>query len=126
MPWAIARPARRIGQVLRNLLNNAVTHTPTNGTIHVSVTSNGAVVMLDIVDSGTGIPPEQLPHIWDRFFRGDRARTRATGGAGLGLAIVKQLVQAHGGSVGVTSAPGRGTTFTVCLPVAAPLRQGPW
>ena len=77
-------------------------------------------VEVTVADTGEGIPPEHLPHVFERFYRADRSRSRATGGAGIGLAVVKQLVEAHGGRVGVESTPGRGTTLRFTLPVAAP------
>jgi len=78
------------------------------------------MVKVDVTDTGEGIAGEHLPRIFDRFYRADRSRSRSTGGAGLGLAIVRQLVQAQGGTVGVASRPGEGTTFTVRVPAAAP------
>ena len=108
----------RVGQVLRNLLNNAVAHTPADGEITVTAQAAGAEVAVAVHDTGTGIAPEHLPYVFDRFYRADKSRARQTGGAGLGLAIVKQLVIAHGGSISVESAPGQGTTFTFTLPVA--------
>jgi signal transduction histidine kinase len=150
--------AARVGQVLRNLLNNAITHTPAGGSIGVEATTDdrpptteerglkiedsngGAAEMLSSIlyplssepssiigrrssvvvrvrDSGPGIAPEHLPHLFERFYRADPARARATGGAGLGLTIVKQLVEAHGGHVWAESAPGQGATFVFTLPV---------
>jgi signal transduction histidine kinase len=108
----------RVGQVLRNLLNNAVAHTPQGGQIGVAAVSGDREVAVSVRDTGTGIGPEDLPHVFDRFYRADRSRARQTGGAGLGLAIVKQLVVAHGGSITVESEPGRGSTFTFTLPIA--------
>jgi signal transduction histidine kinase len=108
----------RLGQVLRNLLANAETHTPEGGTVSVTADRAGDLVRLVVADSGTGIAADHLPHVFDRFYRADPSRARATGGAGLGLAIVKQLVEAHGGTVSVSSAPGAGTRFTISLPAA--------
>jgi signal transduction histidine kinase len=108
----------RIGQVLRNLLNNAVAHTPQGGEITVAAQATETEVSVSVHDTGTGIAPEHLPYVFDRFYRGDKSRARQTGGAGLGLAIVKQLVIAHGGTITATSAPGQGSTFTFTLPVA--------
>jgi signal transduction histidine kinase len=108
----------RVGQVLRNLLNNAVAHTPSGGEITMTARHDGQQVAVSVHDTGTGIAPEDLPHVFDRFYRADRSRARQTGGAGLGLAIVKQLVAALGGSVTAESEPGQGTTFTFTLPVA--------
>jgi signal transduction histidine kinase len=107
----------RIGQVLRNLLSNAVAHTPAGGQISVSAAAGEGEVFVSVRDTGTGIPAEHLPYVFDRFYRADKSRARETGGAGLGLAIVKQLVLAHGGAVSATSEPGRGSTFNFTLPV---------
>jgi signal transduction histidine kinase len=109
---------QRIGQVLRNLLCNAMTHTPPGGEIGITAHVQDEWIVVCVRDTGTGIAEEDLPHVFDRFYRADRSRSRATGGAGLGLAIVRQLVEAHGGQIEVESEPGQGTTFTFTLPVA--------
>jgi len=106
----------RLAQVLRNLLENAVTHTPRGGHVIVSARVEGTDVAVTVRDDGTGIAPEHLPHVFDRFYRADPSRARTTGGAGLGLAIVKQLVEAQGGRVRAESMPGAGSTFTFTLP----------
>jgi len=108
----------RIGQVLRNLLTNAVTATPRGGRAEVAAEVDGHRVAVTVSDSGGGIAPEHLPHVFERFYRVDPSRARATGGAGLGLAIVKGIVEAHGGSVEARSEPGRGATFRFTLPLA--------
>ncbi|MFN8523872.1 MAG: ATP-binding protein [Chloroflexota bacterium] len=109
----------RLRQVFWNLLGNAITHTPpgTHIAVGLDVTAEGASV--SVSDDGPGIGNEHLGRVFDRFYRVDKARARSTGGAGLGLAIVKHIVTAHGGAVTVESQPGRGTTFTVTLPVLA-------
>ena len=117
LPLVNADP-ERVGQVLRNLLNNAVAHTPMGGEITVAARSGSQEVAVSVRDTGSGISPEHLPHVFERFYRADKSRARQTGGAGLGLAIVKQLVVAHGGSVSVESEPGRGSTLTFTLPLA--------
>ena len=109
----------RIGQVLRNLLNNALAHTPSGGQIGVSAARDNGSVQVSVCDTGEGIGPDDLPHVFDRFYRADRSRARQTGGYGLGLAIVKQLVLTHGGTITVESEPGEGSTFRFTLPVAA-------
>lgn len=107
----------RIGQVLRNLLNNALAHTPADGEIGVSAVRENGAVWVSVCDTGEGISPEDLPHVFDRFYRADRSRARLTGGYGLGLAIVRQLVLAHGGTITVKSEVGRGSTFRFSVPV---------
>jgi len=108
---------QRIGQVLRNLLDNGLTHTPRGGEIGVAAHASGQWVKVRVWDTGAGIATEDLPYVFERFYRADKSRSRATGGAGLGLAIVKQLVEAHGGEIAVESKVGRGAEFTFTLPV---------
>ena len=107
----------KLTQVIYNLTDNAVKYTPEGGEIRVSLSLQGHSAVLSVSDNGIGIPPEEQPHIFDRFYRVDKARSRATGGTGLGLSIVRQLVQLHGGTVALTSEPGKGSTFTVTLPL---------
>ena len=118
LPLVDADP-QRVGQVVRNLLANALTHTPAGGAIHLGARHAGDVVTIDVRDTGSGIEPEHLPNVFERFYRGDASRTRATGGAGIGLAVVKQLVEAHGGEVAVISTPGTGSRFSFTLPHAS-------
>jgi signal transduction histidine kinase len=106
----------RIAQVLRNLLANALTHTGPGGEVVLSAAAGDAAVELQVADTGSGIPPEHLPHVFERFYRADRSRARATGGTGIGLAIVKELIQAHGGRVEIRSHVGRGTVVVFTLP----------
>ncbi|MBM4436828.1 MAG: HAMP domain-containing histidine kinase [Actinobacteria bacterium] len=110
-----ADPAR-LRQVLSNLVDNAVRHTPSGGSISVSVDVAGGRGRLEVADTGEGIPTDDLPHVFDRFYRADRSRSRDSGGTGLGLAIVRALVEAMGGVVSVASTPGQGTRFRVELP----------
>jgi signal transduction histidine kinase len=112
----VAMDAQQIGRVLSNLVGNALRHTPAGGTVRVRATATDAGVQVEIQDSGEGIDAQDLPHVFERFYRGEKSRSRSTGGAGLGLAIVKGLVEAHGGQIGVESAPGQGTRFTFTLP----------
>lgn len=107
----------RIEQVLHNLLSNAQRYTPAGGQIRVAAQASDGHLLVSVSDTGSGIPPEELPFVFQRFYRGDRSRSRATGGAGLGLAIAKQLVEAHGGLICAESQLGRGTTFRVMLPL---------
>jgi len=132
----------RMAQVLGNLLTNALRHTPAGGrvTMQCSVISQQLAVnsdqssvisnqtaadgklitdnclLITVTDTGTGIAPEDLPHVFERFYRGDKSRQRQEGESGLGLAIAKSIVQMHGGSIAVDSTPGEGTTFTIVLP----------
>jgi signal transduction histidine kinase len=107
----------RLQQVLGNLVANALRHTPPGGTIRIGVFPAPDGAVLAVEDTGEGIPAADLPHIFDRFWKGDRARTRnPSSGSGLGLAIARQLVRAHGGTIEVRSEPGRGTRFTIRLP----------
>lgn len=107
----------RLEQVTANLIDNAVKYTPAGGRVVVDVDTADGRALLRVRDTGVGIDPAELPRIWDRLFRGDRSRTKR--GLGLGLSLVKAVVEAHGGRVDVTSAPGRGSTFTVSLPAHA-------
>lgn len=108
----------RIKQVLLNLLENAVAHTDKGGKITVTGRQEGNRVHISVADTGEGIPAKELPQIFERFYRVDKSRTRATGGSGLGLTIVKRLVEAHGGTIEVKSEPGQGSTFTFTIPVS--------
>lgn len=118
-PVRMLADRQRVAQVLRNLLRNAIAHTPTDGIVRVEVSTVGSDrVSLSVVDTGEGIPAEQLPLVWERFHRVDPSRSRRTGGMGLGLAIVRQLVQGMGGDVSAESTPGVGSRFTVLLPAA--------
>jgi heavy metal sensor kinase len=110
----------RIKQVVVNLLDNAIKYTPSGGSINLDVYAREDKALIKVADTGIGIPADALPHIFERFFRVDKARTRDAGGAGLGLAIVKSICNAHGGQVEVESDEGRGSSFTVELPLARP------
>ena len=113
---------QRISQVLANLVANALRHTPAGGMINlrafVSTDKAPQAIILEVSDTGTGIAADDLPHVFDRFWRTDRSRARDMGGAGLGLAIVKQITEAHGGSISVSSEPGKGSSFRIVLPTA--------
>lgn len=114
-PLSILGDADRLNQVLGNLLVNALRHTPTGGQIELVAKRTDGGVTLAVADTGEGIAPDALPHVFDRFWKADKAR--AGEGTGLGLAIVKQLVVAHNGRIEVSSQPATGTTFTIWLPV---------
>jgi signal transduction histidine kinase len=107
---------RYLEMMFENLLSNAVRHTPADGRVTVRVTPAGDRVRIDVDDTGEGIPAAALPHVFERFYRADPARSRARGGAGLGLAIVRVVAAWHGGDVSVASEEGKGTTVTVWLP----------
>jgi two-component system sensor histidine kinase BaeS len=106
--------AERLGQVLGNLVNNAIRHTPQGGRITLSAGVTGEAVQLRVVDTGPGIDPADLPHIFDRFYRSDKSRQQ-NGESGLGLAIAKSIVEAHGGNITVESTRGSGATFIITL-----------
>jgi signal transduction histidine kinase len=115
----------QLAQVLNNLVINALQFTPTEGSVSLSAEMECGFVRIIVKDSGKGIPEEDVPHIFDRFYRADRSRTRATGGIGLGLTIVKKIVQHHGGAIYVESERGKGSTFMVALPViTTPNQEG--
>jgi heavy metal sensor kinase len=106
---------QRLRQLLANLVDNAIKYTPDQGTITLSLFRDDSWARMEVNDTGIGIPPENLPHIFDRFYRVDKARSRTSGGTGLGLAIAKGIAEQHDGKVTVTSQPNKGSTFTVWL-----------
>ncbi|MGH2485425.1 MAG: sensor histidine kinase, partial [Ktedonobacterales bacterium] len=108
----------RVTEILLNLLDNALYHTPPDGVIEVSATAEGQMVRIAIADSGPGVAPEQRERIFERFYRADLSRSNATGGGGLGLAIVRALVEAHGGSIAADEGGGGGARFSFTLPCA--------
>ena len=107
---------RRIGRVLNNLIGNAIRHTPAHGEVKVTAWRINSGVEVSVEDTGEGIRADDFPHIFDGFYRGEKSRSRATGGAGLGLAISRGIVQAHGGEIKVESETGNGSRFTFHLP----------
>ncbi|MRR07154.1 MAG: HAMP domain-containing protein [Deltaproteobacteria bacterium] len=114
MPDILADPDK-LEQILINLLDNAIKFTPLGGTVTITATDLGDRIRIDVEDTGIGIPPKDIPRIFERFYRVDTARSRELGGTGLGLSIVKHIVQAHGGSVAVESIPGTGSTFSFTM-----------
>jgi two-component system phosphate regulon sensor histidine kinase PhoR len=116
--------SRRLEQMLVNLVDNAVKYTRGDGEVRVSHEREGGRDRVHVIDTGEGIAAEHLPRIFERFYRVDRARSRSMGGTGLGLAIVKHLARAHGGEATARSDPGRGSTFTLELPVAPEAKEG--
>lgn len=113
-----ADPAR-LRQAVGNLVSNAIMHTPPGGDVTVTCRRAGGDLIVEVADTGTGISPDDLPRIFDRFWRADKSRSRRTGGSGLGLPIARQLVEAHGGHVTAASVPGQGSVFTIWLPVTS-------
>ncbi|MDF2652771.1 MAG: integral rane sensor signal transduction histidine kinase [Paenibacillus sp.] len=121
-PVTVMADARRITQVFINLLTNAIRYTPEGGKISVVIEDkvldrNAVYTCVSVIDTGIGIPAEELDHLFDRFYRVEKARSRHTGGTGLGLSIAHHFVRAHGGFIRVVSEPDQGTTFTVYLPL---------
>lgn len=117
--WDIQGDAFYLEQAFTNLLQNAITYSPANEEVGVSACQSGQQVTVAVTDCGSGIPPEHLPHLFERYYRVDKARTRTTGGFGLGLAIAHTILHAHGGTITVESMVGVGTTFTVFLPASS-------
>ncbi|MDO9301966.1 MAG: sensor histidine kinase, partial [Anaerolineales bacterium] len=107
---------QRIGRVLNNLIGNALRHTPAEGGVNVRARRTVSGVEVSVSDTGEGIRAEDLPHVFESFYRGEKSRSRSSGGAGLGLAISRGIVQAHGGGIKVQSEAGRGSQFTFSLP----------
>jgi signal transduction histidine kinase len=115
----------QVGRILHNLLDNALRHTPEGGTIAVRAAPEDGAVVISVQDSGEGISAQDLPRVFERFYRGEQSRSRIGGGSGLGLAIAKGLVEAHGGVIWVESRPGDGACFRFSLPLAPPTPSGP-
>jgi signal transduction histidine kinase len=113
----------RLRQVVANLVDNAIKYTPRGGRIDLEAIRGGTRAVLTVRDTGIGIPPDELPRVWDRLYRGDRSRSER--GLGLGLSLVRAIVEAHKGSVEATSEPGRGSTFTIHLPIDQPDQPAP-
>ena len=107
----------QLKQTIVNLLDNAFRHTPAEGTVTIRLEQRDNLALLSIADTGSGLDPQHLPHVFDRFYRADHARDRSSGGTGLGLAIVKEIVEAHGGQIHVQSEVGKGSIFTMTLPL---------
>jgi two-component system OmpR family sensor kinase len=118
-PCWVTGNSDQLMQVLLNLLDNAIKYTECGGEVHVSVRPVNESVVVKVKDNGIGIAADELPYIFDRFYRTDKSRSRATGGSGLGLALVREIVEAHGGTVQAESAPEVGTEITFCLPSAS-------
>lgn len=110
--------AQQIGRVLTNIIGNAIRYSPENALIHVGASRTMHGLTVSVEDTGDGIRPEDLPHIFEQFYRGEKSRNRATGGTGLGLAISRSIVEAHGGTIAVESKVGTGSRFTFTIPQA--------
>ncbi|MCL6444999.1 MAG: HAMP domain-containing protein [Alicyclobacillus sp.] len=116
----VAMPPEHLRRVLTNLVDNAIKYTPEGGEIRITISKQQGHANIAVTDTGQGIPEEDLPHIFERFYRVDKARSRAAGGNGLGLAIVKELIEYHGGKIQASSRVGQGTTMQFTLPVTSP------
>lgn len=115
-PVTVLADPGQLRQVLLILLDNAIKYTPAGGKVRVAVRQQGGRAAISVTDTGIGIDPEDQPHIFERFYRSDKARDRDQAGSGLGLAIAKWIVEAHGGEIVTASQPGKGSTFTLLLP----------
>ena len=124
-PFSAVGDPVKLEQVFFNIVDNAVKYTDQGGTVKVRLRPSGEWALVEISDNGIGIPQKDLPHIFDRFYRVDKARSRDTGGTGLGLSIVDKIVKMHGGRIDVTSREGEGTTFSIYLPIEPPKEQRP-
>ena len=116
----------KITQVLDNIINNAIKYSPDGGRIIVRLMETHTDLIVSVSDEGLGIPRKDIPHLFDRFYRVDKARSRAMGGSGLGLAIAKEVVQLHGGKIWVNSIENKGSTFFVSLPYVPFEEDGEW
>ena len=123
-PVIVVGDEARLRQVAANLVSNVRRYTPPGTPVTVRAHRQDGVGLLEVADSGPGMTPDQAARVFDRFFRVDKARSRAMGGAGLGLAIVASIAEAHGGRATVKTAVGEGSTFTVAIPLAAPPSEG--
>ncbi|MFI1397784.1 sensor histidine kinase [Streptomyces sp. NPDC020681] len=115
----IADPVR-LRQAVGNLVSNAVRHTPQGGTVTLRAYADGDLAVVEVADTGSGIPADDLPHVFDRFWRAEKSRSRRTGGSGLGLSIVRKLAETHGGSADAASTAGEGSVFALRIPAAGP------
>ncbi len=114
----------RVQQTIGILIANALRHTPGDGSINIRLRRDNAQAIIEVADSGAGIPPDDLPHVFERFYRADKSRSRESGGSGLGLAIARSIVQAHGGTIGATSELGKGTLIQFTLPIKSDKATG--
>jgi signal transduction histidine kinase len=120
----VSGDAGLLRQLFENLVANAIRYNREGGRVEVSGSTGEGSVTVVVADTGVGIPAEHLPHLFERFYRVDKGRSREAGGAGLGLAIAKWIAEAHGGSIAAESEPGKGTAFRVVLPAGGPPAPG--
>ncbi len=118
VPLIINGDVDKLQQAIGNLVDNGLRHTPAGGKVLVTAVQEQKLVHISVTDTGRGIPPKELSHLFDRFWRGDKSRSRHSGGSGLGLSIVQQIVELHGGMITAVSPDGMGATFTISLPLA--------
>jgi heavy metal sensor kinase len=124
-PLSVRGDETRLREVFYNLVDNAIKYTPEGGSIEVGLERRKQAALVTVRDTGIGIPPEHLPHVFDRFYRVDKTRSRAEGGTGLGLSIAQKIVADHGGRIELASAPDQGTTCTVTLPLNETREESP-
>ena len=117
-PAVVDGDRKRLEQIVVNLLSNALRYTDAGGRVRIGVRRAAGDAILEVADTGIGIPAEDLSHVFTRFWRGEKSRSRAKGGAGIGLSIVQELVRAHGGRITVESQPGAGSVFRVAIPAS--------
>jgi two-component system, OmpR family, sensor kinase len=118
VPAPVLGDRERLRQIIDNLLGNVRAHTPPGAPVHVRVTNSDGEALVEVEDSGPGLDAEEAERVFERFYRADQSRSRASGGVGLGLSIVAAVAEAHGGTVAAESEPGKGTTFRIALPLA--------
>jgi two-component system sensor histidine kinase BaeS len=116
-PVVVTADPIRLRQAVGNLVTNAIRHTPAGGRVTVAGRTDAGFLIIDVTDTGPGVPQEQRALVFERFWRAEKSRSRQTGGSGLGLSIVRKLAEAHGGTASVTSVPGAGATFTLRIPI---------
>ena len=122
VPGEVTWDVDRMNEVLGNLLSNAFKFTPRGGEVELCVEALDGSIQIDVRDTGAGIPPEQVPHVFEKFYQADNQSAAASKGSGLGLAISKSIVEAHGGTIQCDSTPGVGTTFSIVIPTRASRR----
>jgi signal transduction histidine kinase len=116
-PLVVRGDAEQLREALSNIVANAILYNKMGGSVTVWTRQSGAEARIEVADTGIGIPADAIPHVFDRFYRVDKARSRDAGGSGLGLSIARAIVAAHGGGISCTSEPGTGSLFVISLPV---------